>query len=321
LHLVDPDLFDYLALAQIADISDENIGAARTIVMELITSRLENLNENSVILREQLMIPGRGDQPDLRAVIHRPTKPSATPRPAYFHVHGGGYVMGSPEMTQDRNRVVAEESDCHVITPAYRIAPETVFPGAIEDCYTALLHIYHHASGLGIDPNRIVIGGESAGGGLAAALCLLVRDRGEVPLAGQYLIYPMLDDRTGMDVTRNEFAGEFGWTPANNRYGWSSILGDAYGTDRVSQYAAPARATDLSSLPPTFIAVGALDLFVDECLEYSQRLIRAGVPTELRVYPGAYHAFDLAGDTRIVRAFYRDCREALGNMLAIPNRK
>jgi triacylglycerol lipase len=151
---------------------------------------------------------------------------------------------------------------------------------------------------LGIDPARIAVEGESAGAGLAAALTLLARDRGEFAIIHQHLIYPMLDDRTCVAET-HPYAGEFVWTPESNLFGWSSLLGCAPGGNGISCYAAAARAEDLSGLPSTFIAVGALDLFAQEDIEYARRLIQAGVPTELHVYAGAYHGFELAADAQV----------------------
>ena len=156
--------------------------------------------------------------------------------------------------------------------------------------------------------------GESAGGGLAAALALLARDRGEYSIAFQHLIYPMLDDRTGTE-TPHPYAGEYLWTPANNMFGWSALLSVAPGSAGVSPYAAAARAADLAGLPPAFIATGALDLFVEEDIEYARRLIRAGVPVELHVYPGAFHGFDLSPDARVAQEARRISVAALRRAL------
>lgn len=146
---------------------------------------------------------------------------------------------------------------------------------------------------LGIDTSRLGVTGESAGGGLAAALALLVRDRREYTLAFQHLIYPMIDDRTCIVADPNPYAGAFICTPHNNRFGWTAPLGHAPGGGGLSPYAAAARATDLTGLPSAFIATGALDLFLEEDLDHARRLLRADVPTELHVHPGAFHGFDL----------------------------
>jgi acetyl esterase/lipase len=181
-----------------------------------------------------------------------------------------------------------------------------------EDCYAALKWVYTHARDLGVDAARIAIGGESAGGGLTASLALLTRDRGEVPLVFQLLIYPMLDDRTGTLADPHPYTGEYIWTADSNRFGWKALLGQEPGGPDVSPYAAAARAQHLEGLPPAFIGVGTLDLFLEEDLEYARRLIRAGVPTELHVYPGAYHGFLLlVPGARVSQSFARDYLNAL----------
>jgi Esterase/lipase len=168
-----------------------------------------------------------------------------------------------------------------------------------------------HADELSIDPNRIAVGGSSAGGGLAAALALLARDRGEIPLAFQFLLAPMLDDRTCTLAKPHPYTGEFIWTPDANRFGWTSLLGQEPGGPDVSPYAAAARAKHLEGLPATFLYVGALDLFLEEDLEYARRLTRAGAPTELHVYPGAYHGFRMVADAQVTQVAERDLLAAL----------
>jgi acetyl esterase/lipase len=191
------------------------------------------------------------------------------------------------------NRQLAAELSCVIVSVTYRLAPETTFPGAIEDCYAALSWLFNSAADLGIDPTRVGVKGESAGGGLAAALALMTRDRGEFSLVFQNLKAPMLDDRTCLRTDISPFIGEFLWTPDQNRFGWTAFLGHAPGIEGVSPYAAPARATTLAGLPPTFISVGSIDLFLEENLEYARRLAVAGVPIELHVYPGGFHGFDM----------------------------
>jgi acetyl esterase/lipase len=157
----------------------------------------------------------------------------------------------------------------------------------------------------------MAIGGMSAGGGLAAGLALLTRDRGDEPLVFQLLIYPMLDDRTVTVAEPHPYSGEFAWTAEHNRFGWRALLGQEPGGPGISPYAAAARAEHLEGLPATFISVGALDLLVEEDLEYAHRLMRAGVPTELHVYPGAPHGFDLAAGAKVSQAALRDRFDAL----------
>jgi triacylglycerol lipase len=224
--------------------------------------------------------------------------------PVVFHIHGGGYLFGSPAASDARHRHWAKSVNCAVASVQYRLAPETPFPGAIADCYAALSWLHAEAPKLGLDRTRIALAGESAGGGLAATLALTIRDRGGPKPCFQLLIYPMLDDRTGTAGKANPYAGEFVWDRAGNRQAWRYYLGAEPGVGDVSSHAAAARATDLAGLPPTFIGTGALDLFIDEDLDYARRLSHAGVPVEVYCAPGAYHGFDaLAPTAKISQQF------------------
>jgi len=233
------------------------------------------------------------DGHDLRLVMYRPINRTNETLGVIYHIHGGGMVMGTPEMMEVRNKLLVDKLGIAVVSVDYRLAPEYAHPVPVEDCYAGLMWLIEHASDLKVDPERVVSMGESAGGGLAAALSLLLRDRGQSPLKYQYLIYPMLDDRTGSTVEPAATAGEFIWTRASNRFGWGSLLGHEPGREGVSCYAAPARAEDVSNLPPTFMYTGALDLFMEEDLDFAKRLMSAGVPTELHVYQGAIHGFEM----------------------------
>ena len=251
---------------------------------------------------QKLQIPGPAGAPELTVLVVNAGAGGA--RPGILHTHGGGYVMGDPELDSVNLQILAKELDCVIVSVAYRLAPETTYLGSIEDNYAGLKWLHDNAGELGVDPNRIAVMGESAGGGHAALLALTARDRGEVPVLLQVLIYPMLDDRTGSSRTVPDPIGKLVWTADANRFGWSSFLGQEPGTDEVPAAAVPARRKDLAGLPPAFIGVGAIDLFVDEDIEYAQRLIDAGVPTQLVVVPGAYHGFDgIAQDTSLARSF------------------
>jgi triacylglycerol lipase len=272
--------------------------------------------EQESVRREERFIPGPAGAPDVRVLIYTPPG-QASARPAYLHVHGGGYVLGSPEINDAANRDTAREQGCVVVSVDYRLAPETRFPGALEDCYAALTWLASNAGELGVDRNRIAIGGESAGGGHAAALALLARDRGEVPIRLQVLDAPMLDDRTGASTEPHAFCGEFVWTAELNRFGWQALLGCEPASPDVQANAAPARAADLAGLPPTLITVGSLDLFLEEDLEYARRLARAGVPVELHIIPGGFHGFARAGlAAPQVQALRRHQGEALKRAFA-----
>jgi acetyl esterase/lipase len=222
--------------------------------------------------------------------VHR-AKGAGGARPCVYSIHGGGYVLGSNTMDDPRLEDWCPKLGVVGVSVDYRLAPETPYPGPLEDCYRGLVWTHENADELGIDPERIGIMGVSAGGGLAAALTLLARDRGEVPVAFQLLDSPMLDDRQRTPSSRGDDLAV--WSRASNTFGWRSYLGDLYGGGDVPATAAPARATDLSGLPPALVSVGAVDGFRDEDIDYALRLNQAGVPTELHVYPGACHGFTM----------------------------
>jgi acetyl esterase/lipase len=251
--------------------------------------------QQASVRREERYIPGPAGAPDVRVLLYIPPGSADGTRAAFFHIHGGGYIMGVPEMNEAYSRSISFEQRCVVVSVDYRLAPETRYPDSLEDCYAALQWMYRQAADLGIDRSRIAIGGESAGGGHAAALTILARDRGEIPVKFQLLDSPMLDDRTGSASELHPYCGKFVWTPESNRFGWRALLGVEPGGADVPVGAVPARTRDLSGLPATCITIGALDLFLEETLEYVRRLNRAGVATELHVIPGAYHGFSMAG--------------------------
>ncbi|MGQ0495516.1 alpha/beta hydrolase (plasmid) [Komagataeibacter intermedius] len=248
-------------------------------------------------------VPGPAGAPDVRVLIYRPRvrRPNA---PAIVYIHGGGLVSGHPEVDDPKCQVLASKMGFVIVSVDYRLAPEVKYPGAIEDCYAVLKWVHDNAAGLGINCDKVAVAGESAGGGLSAALALMARDRKEYKLAYQLLIYPMLDDRTATRVDPAPDFGEYVWTRSANKYAWEAYLGAKAGGDDTPAYASAARAKDLSGLPPTFIGVGSMDLFLCEDLEYARRLMAAGIPTEVMVVPGAYHVFDMfVPDAELSRRF------------------
>ena len=243
---------------------------------------------------EHRAVPGPAGAPDVPVLVYLPE--AGARRSRRSSTCTAAAACGAAKDLEAVHRSLVTQLGCALISIDYRLAPETVFPGAIEDCYAALAWVFRHADALGIDAARIGVTGESAGGA-AAALALLARDRGEYRLAFQHLIYPMLDDRTCTRASHpcRRVRLACGQQP----FGWSALLGHAPGVDGVSPYAAAARATRLDGLPPAFLSVGSLDLFLDENLDYAQRLLRAGVPTELHVLPGGVHGFDIVPGARV----------------------
>jgi acetyl esterase/lipase len=256
------------------------------------TGQRPRLKQPSVAERN---VPGRGGAPDVRVFVINAK--AGEHRPAILHMHGGGYVLGTAASSVPDLQRLGQALDCVVATVEYRLAPETPFPGSLEDNYAALKWLHASADELGVDRSRIALTGESAGGGHAAMLAIAVRDRGELPVMYQSLVYPMLDDRTGSSRKTPAHIGTILWTAEYNRAGWTALLGKAPGGPDAPRGAVPSRLENLAGLPPAWIGVGALDLFVDEDVEYARRLINAGVSTELLVVPGAYHGFDAFAPT------------------------
>lgn len=240
-------------------------------------------------------------------------KEGVRPGSAALWIHGGGMIMGSVEADDADIQAVVSETGVPLLAVDYRLAPEHPHPVPVEDCYAALVWLADHAAELGVDPARIGVAGASAGGGLAAGVALLARDRGGPALAGQILIYPMLDDRTpAPPPALDRFLT---WTHDDNQTGWRALLGDAAGGNDVPIYAAPARAGDLAGLPPTYLDVGQLDLFLDEDIEYARRIAATGTPVELHVHPGLPHGCeDLAPEAGVSRRLQADRLRALRSL-------
>ncbi|MCH5675542.1 alpha/beta hydrolase [Streptomyces gilvus] len=241
---------------------------------------------------EDRSVPGPENAPDISLLICRPAaEPTAGPRPLVYHVHGGGLVIGNNRVGVDVPLAWAKELDAVVVSVEYRLAPEHPHPAPIEDVYAGLVWTAEHAAELGADPERIVIAGASAGGGLSAAVALLTRDRKGPRPIGLVLMCPMLDDRNDTPSS-HQMAGLGVWDHTANETGWTALLGAARGGPDVSPYAAPARAEDLTDLPPAFLDVGSAETFRDEVVAYASRIWQAGGVAELHVWPGGFHGFD-----------------------------
>ncbi len=289
-----------------------DIPATRKRMDEMAAAQMAKMPVIEGIASMDRHVPGPDG--DVFVRIYQPTDRPAT-LPALVWIHGGGYVLGSVERDDLLATHLAKVAQCLVVSVEYRIAPEFPSPAAVEDSYAALKWLATHTSELGVELSRIAIGGASAGGGVAAGLALLTRDRAEVELAFQLLIYPMIDDRNVVAASETR-PDTYVWTRENNLMGWRAYLGREPGGEDVSPYAAASRATDLSGLPPAYIPVGELDLFLDENINYAQRLLAAGVPTELHVYPGAYHGFNgIAPRADIAQRLNTERDNALKRML------
>ncbi|HEX9066610.1 MAG TPA: alpha/beta hydrolase [Streptosporangiaceae bacterium] len=248
----------------------------------------------------ELTIPGPAGAPEISLLVARP--PGNEILPALFHTHGGGMVMGNNRTGLDTMIGWVTDPGLVIVSVEYRLAPEHPYPAGLQDCYAGLVWTAEHAAELGIDPERLIIGGGSAGGGLAAACALMARDRGTPALLAQMLIYPMLDDRLATGSSQ-ELHGEGVWDSGSNLTAWTMLLGARRGGEDVPAYAAPARAADLSGLPPAYLELGSVETLRDEDLEYARRIWAAGGIAELHVWPGAFHAFDLiAPGTGLARA-------------------
>jgi acetyl esterase/lipase len=304
---VDPELATALQQKIVLDLTD--IPKARLSFREGRLAAAAAAFENTAVEREDVLIPGTGDNPPV-GVRHYFLKGQPEGSPCLIWIHGGGHVVGEAALDDPVAEQFVRLVGCTVVSVEWRKSPEHPFPSAINDCYAALAWVHRSRGPLGIDGDLIAVGGASSGGGSAAGLAVLARDRGEVPVRYQLLIYPMLDDRN-VTLSSRAITHPRLWNRATNILAWKAYLGSDANMD-VSPYAAPTRAQDLSGLPPAFVGVGELDLFLDEDIEYAQRLLQAGVPTELHVYPGAFHGFEgAAPSSGVAQRFVRDRSDAL----------
>lgn len=292
---LDPEIAQSLQLVQSRSIdfdlsTPEKVAATRASVDSLRDLWKDSIDRSGAVT-EMHDLPGAPGGPGLKLRVHRPVKPAEKGAlPCLFHVHGGGMVSGSV-LNDDAvllPRVRALGAIATSIT--YRFGPEHQSPAGAIDCCAGLQWLHDHASELGIDPARIALGGTSGGGGIAATTAVMNRDRGGPPLVLQQLICPMLDDRNDSVSARGSWVN---WTREINIEAWRAVLGDRYGTDRVTGHDSVLREKNLTGLPPAYIDVGGMEVFRDECVEYAARLLRAGVQTELHVIPGGFHGFHL----------------------------
>jgi triacylglycerol lipase len=301
--LLDPELQPVLQSFELPTIDAEGVAAMRG-------ASFASPGLSDAVTRIDHQVPG---DPPVPVRVHRANDAEGL-LPAMLTIHGGGYVIGSSDMDSPLLDRWCPSLGVVGVSVEYRLAPETSYPGPLEDCYAALRWTHANADELGIDRTRIGLYGLSAGGGLAAGLTLLARDRGEVPIAFVLLDCPMLDDRQRTPSLNAD--GLYVWGAGSNEFGWRSYLGALSGSDDVPPYAAAARATDLAGLPPTCMVVGSIDGFRDEDIDYAQRLNQAGVACELHVIAGLPHAYLLVPDAAAVQLAMHCMDDWLARQLA-----
>lgn len=306
-----PELKDMFSVLPEVVYTKENLAAKRKEMHEFVAGMAASLPINHTVLTSERYVPGAARDPDVRIKIYEPRVKNG-PLPGVLYIHGGGYILGSADMMDFALQQLVSELECVIVSVDYRLAPEHPFPAPLEDCYAALKWFSENAEKLGSDSSRIAVVGPSAGGGLTAAVSLLARDRNGPSIVFQMPLYPMLDDRS-ITKSSNEITDDRVWNKAKNQLGWEMYLG---GKGEESQYAAPARATDLSGLPPTYTCVGDLDPFRDETIDYVLRLTQAGVPTEFHLYPGCFHGFEeyfpsAEVSQRVIKEYHAALKRAL----------
>lgn len=295
-HVIDPEVATALAALQASGAYSTSLPRgdvlARREAIDALLIAIGAAEARTVgVVTADYEIPGHGGTP-IHVRWYSPARSLSvlTRGAAVVYCHGGGYILGSTDTADTVVRAYVGATGVPFLSVDYRLSPEAQHPTSVEDCYAALQWLTEHSSELSVDPDRVAVMGDSAGGGLAAAVALLARERGGPAIAAQVLIYPMLDDRT--DQVSPVLEPYLVWTVDDNVTGWDALLGDARGGPDVPPTAAPARATDLTDLPPAYLEVGSLDLLRNEVLAYGARLSLAGVPVELHVHRGAPHAFE-----------------------------
>lgn len=311
--MMDPELRAYFAAAQ--PLAALSLAEQRAAFDVFAASWRAAAPRRPGVVVEDRRVPGPTDAPDLLVRLYRPRQAAAEPLPALLWIHGGGFCIGSYDMDDAQCERIAEELQCLVASVEYRLAPEHPFPAGPEDAYAALVWLAGQAGALGVDPGRIAVGGVSAGGGLAAGVVLMARDRGGPALKYQLLIYPCVDD-AHTSVSSLAITDPRVWSREASLIAWRNYLGGK-ADGPVSPYAAPARAEDLGGLPPAFVLAADRDLLCDENIAYAQRLSQAGVAVELHVYPATFHGFySLAPDAAVSRRAVADLIAALGRGLS-----
>ncbi|MFI5614854.1 alpha/beta hydrolase [Amycolatopsis sp. NPDC051903] len=309
----DPEIA--AALATLPDSGNfRDLPAAREQMKAVLAEVLGEVDETGLTVRDEL-VPGPDGAPDVRVRVYTPDLVAS---PALLlNIHGGGFIVGTVDTDHPQAVALARDLEVVVVSVDYRLAPENPYPAGLEDCYAALVWAVKNAEALGVDPERVVIRGSSAGGGLAAALALLARDRGGPAIAFQFLGVPEIDDRL-RTASMRRFVDTPLWNLSHAEFSWDCYLGDGIrGTADVPVYAAPARATDLTGLPPAYVSVMEFDPLRDEGIAYAQALLAAGVPTELHLFPGTFHGSAMVRHAAVTRREEVESRVVLARALGV----
>lgn len=313
---VDPEIREiYKKMPHTIVFTPENIVKSRKMadrVMDRMTPAGANKSDENVIVTKHT-VPSVYGEPDITLYLYE-ARTDEKEKGVFVNIHGGGMVSGRADQFGYDNKIKAGELGCIVMSPEYRLCPETPYPGQVHDCYSALVWLWENAAELGVDRNRIAVGGESAGGCLAAGITLMARDLNGPKICYLDLSFPMLDC-TCSTQSVNEMDDDRAWNGSNTKAVWPMYLG-ALRPEDAPAYASPAMAADLSGLPPTHVAAAELDPLRDEDIEFAHRLLKAGVSTELHVYPGTFHGFCPANpNAAVCRRFLAEGTECLKNAL------
>jgi acetyl esterase/lipase len=313
-YAIDPELRPIAEM--VPDTSFEDYQTARSMIEELIALAAPTIDESDLLI-DECQIPGHDGGPAVRIRIYRPARREAV-TPGLIYIHGGGFVVGSLDSEHGMVVSLCRDLGILIVSVGYRLAPENPFPAGLDDCYAALCWTATNADTLKVDRNRIGVIGQSAGGGLSAALALMTRDRQGPKLRFQFLGIPELDDRLETHSMKM-FTDTPLWNRPNAILSWKYYLGDRFapGSNNVPYLAAPARAEDLSGLPPAHVTTMEFDPLRDEGIEYALRLLRAGVSVELHSYPGTFHGSTLVTNAAVSKREQEEMRVALRRGLSI----
>ncbi|MGI9602554.1 MAG: alpha/beta hydrolase [Acidimicrobiales bacterium] len=309
-YAYDPEFIDMIAVlpTQLADLSDP--AAIRDVRDGGLLSLTGEQPDRDDVVKVDRQVPGPEGAPDVPVRVYTPVAPAEGLRGALLYIHGGGFMFGSIDMMDAACQSYCAATDAVIVSVEYRLAPEDPFPAGLDDCYAALVWLAGHGAELGIDVDRIGVGGGSAGGGLSAATALMARDRGGPAICFQFLQIPELDDRLDTP-SMQRFTDTPLWNRPNAEWSWKHYLGDRYGTDDIPYLAAPSRCGDLSGLPPAYVTTMEFDPLRDEGIIYAMAMMRDGVQVELHSYPGTFHGSGLFADADVSRRDADDSTRAI----------